>query len=108
VRFAGDRGYAVGRRCVLGTTDAGRSWQVSQLRGTVRYSWLYGLHVTPEEAWTAGYGEAIFRAGSTDESWQRVAIERERGDGALGHRAQAIDLGSHPEGNGGQDAGARG
>jgi len=80
LRFAGARGYAVGRRCVAVTGDGGDTWRRSRLAGSVRYSWLYGLHVTADEVWVAGYGEALFRAGADDGSWEELTVAR-RGDG---------------------------
>ncbi len=79
VRFAETRGYAVGRRCVAVTADGGRSWSTSALGESVQYSWLYGLAVSADEVWTAGYGEGVFRAGADDGTWRRVTVTRDRG-----------------------------
>ncbi|MGH7856178.1 MAG: hypothetical protein ACREQY_02535, partial [Candidatus Binatia bacterium] len=95
IRFAGARGYVVGRRCAAVTEDGGRSWRFSRLGEGVRYSWLYGLHVSADEAWAAGYGEALFRASADDGSWRRLTIERGRDEGPYRARAASLD-GSHP------------
>ena len=76
LRFAAERGYAVGRRCVAVTEDGGRSWRRSRLAERVEFSWLYGLYVTADEVLAAGYGQAIFRAGRDDSSWTRLAGDR--------------------------------
>ncbi|MGH7896854.1 MAG: WD40/YVTN/BNR-like repeat-containing protein [Candidatus Binatia bacterium] len=77
LRFAADRGYVVGRRCVAMTEDGGATWRPSALGDAVRFSWLYGLHVTPGAVWAAGYGESIFRTGVDDRSWTRVVVARD-------------------------------
>lgn len=98
VRFAGSRGYAVGRRCAVVTEDGGRSWRASRLTEGVQYSWLYGLHVTPDAVWAAGYAEALFRAGADDDSWERVTIERDDHQPSRPSHARTAPLGA-PEGS---------
>ncbi|MGH7804636.1 MAG: WD40/YVTN/BNR-like repeat-containing protein, partial [Candidatus Binatia bacterium] len=76
VRFAGARGYAVGRRCAAVTEDGGESWRASALGELVPYSWLYGLAVDAGGVWAAGHGERIFRGGA-DDHWSRVTVARQ-------------------------------
>ena len=75
VRFAGPRGYATGRRCVVYTEDGGQNWKPSSLAQKIRYSWIYGIDLKPEAVWMAGYREGMFRAGSED-SWEEVVVDR--------------------------------
>ena len=81
VRFAGPRGYAVGKRCAVVTADGGKSWHLSALNSPVRFSWLYGLFVTPDRVWAAGYREDLFRAGADDAGWTRVTVDRTKRTG---------------------------
>jgi photosystem II stability/assembly factor-like uncharacterized protein len=92
IRFAGPRGYVTGRRCVAFTADNGRTWQPSSLGSEVRYSWLYGISVTPTDTWAAGYREGLFRAGATDQ-WERIAIDRanERGPSEYGAKRIPVE-----------------
>jgi len=76
IRFAAARGYAVGRRCAVVSEDAGASWRKSALANAIPYSWIYGLDVTADGVWAAGYHESLFRAGPDDRSWERVVVER--------------------------------
>jgi len=76
IRFAAARGYAVGRRCAVVSEDAGASWRKSALGDAIPYSWIYGLDVTADGVWAAGYHESLFHAGPDDRSWQRVVVER--------------------------------
>jgi len=75
VRFAGQRGYATGRRCVVYSEDGGQSWKPSKLAEKVRYSWIYGIDLTPDAAWMAGYREGLFHAGAGDE-WEEIVVDR--------------------------------
>jgi photosystem II stability/assembly factor-like uncharacterized protein len=82
LRAAGERVYAVGRRCAVVSTDGGRSWRRSKLAESTPYAWLYGLYLTPEVAWAVGYRESVFHTSAGDEAWSRVAVDSRRNLGS--------------------------
>ncbi|MGH7805736.1 MAG: WD40/YVTN/BNR-like repeat-containing protein, partial [Candidatus Binatia bacterium] len=103
IRFAGPRGYVTGRRCVAFTEDGGQTWQSSSLGHAVRYSWLYGIALTPTEVWAAGYREGLFHAGANDQ-WERIAIDRTNPRGGSQYGAKRIPVEAARAGTGSPQA----